>query len=109
MCGICFLTMPGPLSSMMSLHSPSSWFLISTWISGGMPTSSQASSALSTPSLTLVMSALVELPNPRMCLFRSKNSATEISFCFFARSSAVICGKINHPFYVMKMHPVLVI
>ena len=54
-----------------------------------MPASSQASSELSTASLTVVSSALAGLSNPSRCRFFVKNSLTEISRCFEAIDSAV--------------------
>src|SRR6266478_8660925 len=50
-----------------------------TATSGRMPASSQASSALSTASLTQVSSAFRGLSKPRRCRFLVKNSETEIS------------------------------
>src|SRR6266481_5005678 len=50
-----------------------------TATSGRIPASSQASSALSTASLTQVSSALRGLSNPSRCRFLVKNSDTEIS------------------------------
>src|SRR5438552_18714001 len=50
-----------------------------TTTSGRIPASSQASSALSTASLTQVSSALRGLSKPRRCRFLVKNSETEIS------------------------------
>src|SRR5206468_13068394 len=50
-----------------------------TATSGRIPASSQASSALSTASLTQVSSAFRGLSNPRRCRFLVKNSETEIS------------------------------
>src|SRR5438477_8631998 len=57
--------------------------------SGRIPASSQASSALSTASLTQVRSALRGLSNPRRWRFLVKNSATEISRCRAPISTAV--------------------
>ena len=54
-----------------------------------MPASSQASSELSTASLTVVKRALRELSNPSKCLFLAKNSLTETSRCLVAIDSAV--------------------
>src|SRR5437867_5568477 len=48
-------------------------------MSGRIPASSQASSALSTASLTQVSRALRGLSKPRRCRFLVKNSETEIS------------------------------
>ena len=50
-----------------------------TQISGRMPASSQASSELSTASLTVVSSALRGLSKPSRWRFLAKNSLTEIS------------------------------
>ncbi len=47
----------------------------------GVRAKSRAASVLMT---LIAMSALVGLSKPRMCLFLSKNSDTDISFCFFA-------------------------
>src|SRR5262245_59046881 len=58
---------------------PSATISSFTAISGRMPASSHASSALSTASLTHVRSALRGLSNPRRCRFLVKNSETEIS------------------------------
>jgi hypothetical protein len=60
-----------------------------TQISGRMPASSQASSELSTASLTVVSSALRGLSNPSRCRFLAKNSLTEMSRCLAAIDSAV--------------------
>ena len=54
-----------------------------------MPASSQASSELSTASLTAVSSALRGLSNPSRWRFFVKNSLTEISRCCLASCSAV--------------------
>ena len=74
--------MPGPLSSVCS--SKISFFesilLILTLISGSILASSQASSELSTASLTAVIIERCKESNPRKCLFFSKNS--EIAICF---------------------------
>ena len=59
-------------------------------MSGRMPASSQASSELSTASFTVVRSALRGLSNPSRWRFFAKNSATEMSRCFVAISSAVL-------------------
>src|SRR5262245_5316302 len=56
---------------------------------GRIPASSQASSELSTASLTVVSSALRGLSNPSRCRFFAKNSLTAISFCLRAIVSAV--------------------
>ncbi len=90
MFGICFLTIPGPLSSTMTRNLSFSMSMISTCISGSMPASSHASMELSTASLTTVSNAFLLLSKPRRCLFLSKNSATLMSRCFFASSSAVV-------------------
>src|SRR6266849_4713583 len=52
-----------------------------TTTSGRIPASSEASSALSTASLTQVSRALRGLSNPSRCRFLVKNSETEISRC----------------------------
>src|ERR1700722_10461584 len=54
-----------------------------------MPASSQASSELSTASLTVVRSALAGLSKPRRCRFLVKNSLTEMSRWRVAMVSAV--------------------
>src|SRR2546426_7680027 len=91
--------MPGPLSSMTTTYSSFSVRRISTPISGSISASPAASSPLSTASLTAVSNARVGESYPRICLFRSKNSETEISRCFFASSSAIeIDGTLSHPF-----------
>src|SRR6476619_6251983 len=54
-----------------------------------MAASSQASSELSTASLTVVRRAFLGLSKPRRCLFFAKNSLTEMSRCFVAIDSAV--------------------
>ena len=54
-----------------------------------MPASSQASSELSTASLTVVSSALAGLSKPSRCRFLVKNSLTEISRWRVAIDSAV--------------------
>src|SRR5881409_4115521 len=81
--------MPGPLSVTVIRKrvawlrgggdSPLATACTSTATSGRIPPSSQASSALSTASLTQVSSALRGLSNPRRCRFLVKNSETEIS------------------------------
>src|SRR5512136_2527965 len=63
-------------------------FLMLIKISGSTCASSQASSALSTASLIVVITPRVGESNPRRCLFFSKNSATLILRCCFASSSA---------------------
>ncbi len=60
-----------------------------TQISGRMPASSQASSELSTASLTVVSSALRGLSKPSRWRFLAKNSLTEISRCLAAIDWAV--------------------
>src|SRR5215475_8021162 len=87
--GICWRTIPGPLSVTV-IRKRLAWLggggasplatastLMTT--SGRIPASSQASSALSTASLTQVSSAFRGLSNPRRCRFLVKNSETEIS------------------------------
>src|SRR5215469_2435927 len=54
-----------------------------------MPASSQASSELSTASLTAVRRAFLGLSKPSRCLFFAKNSLTDMSRCFAAIDSAV--------------------
>ena len=54
-----------------------------------MPASSQASSELSTASLTVVSKALRELSKPSKCRFLAKNSLTDTSRCLVAIDSAV--------------------
>ena len=71
------------------MYSVFSIFSILTVISGRTPASSHASRLLSTASLTDVINALVSESKPSICLFFSKNSETEISFCFFASSWAI--------------------
>src|SRR3989338_6628550 len=88
--GICWRTMPGPLSLTVTrklfawlggggagplLGAPSTV----TATSGRRPASSHASSALSTASLTHVRSALRGLSKPSRWRFLVKNSETEIS------------------------------
>ncbi len=94
----CLRTMPGPLSVMVTRYRPGlvafGGAMISsilTSMSGRMDASSQASSALSTASLTVVRSAFRGLSKPRRCLFLAKNSETEISRCFSAMVSAFAC------------------
>src|SRR5438105_2384134 len=87
--GICWRTMPGPLSVMVMRNRvawlgggaapPLATASSLTATSGRIPASSQASSALSTASLTQVSSALRGLSKPRRCRFLVKNSETEIS------------------------------
>ena len=87
--GICSLTMPGPLSSIIiaTLSPPASSML--TMISGSIPASSHASRELSTPSLTAVSRLRGAESKPSICLFFSKNSAILMARCFFASSSAI--------------------
>src|SRR3989442_9893895 len=87
--GTCFFTIPGPLSSTTTRNSSLSTLLTSTRTSGRTSASSHASRLFSTPSLTAVRRAFVGESYPRICLFRSKNSETLISRCFFASSSAM--------------------
>src|SRR5262249_8167796 len=88
--GICSRTIPGPLSAIVirkrvacdgaGKGSPLTGATsILTMMSGRIPASSQASSELSTASLTQVRSALRGLSNPSRCRFLVKNSETEIS------------------------------
>jgi hypothetical protein len=81
--------MPGPLSWIETRKRVSATCLIATRMSGRMLASSQASSELSTPSFTVVSSAFDGLSNPSRWRFLAKNSDTEMSRCFLARSSAV--------------------
>src|SRR5438128_150563 len=100
--GICWRTMPGPLSVTVIRKrlawvggggvSPLATTSTLTTTSGRIPASSQASSALSTPSLTQVSSAFRGLSNPRRCRFLVKNSETEISRCRAPNSTAVTAG-----------------
>ena len=87
--GICCLTMPGPLSVTV-IRKRVAWLAggggpplptasTLTTMSGRIPASSQASSALSTASLTQVSRAFRGLSKPRRCRFFVKNSETEIS------------------------------
>src|SRR3989454_116847 len=87
--GICWRTIPGPLS-LIVIRKRVAWLAGGgapafaatsslTTTSGRIPASSQASRALSTASLTQVRSALRGLSNPRRCRFLVKNSETEIS------------------------------
>src|SRR5712691_9013870 len=89
--GICWRTMPGPLSVTVT-RKRVAWLagggapLLGatssvTTTSGRMPASSHASSALSTASLTQVRSAFLGLSKPSRCRFLVKNSETEISRC----------------------------
>src|SRR5438445_3675879 len=100
--GICWRRMPGPLSVTVIRKrlawvggggvSPLATASTLTTTSGRIPASSQASSALSTPSLTQVSSAFRGLSNPRRCRFLVKNSETEISRCRAPNSTAVTAG-----------------
>src|SRR5258705_2804915 len=88
--GICWRTMPGPLSATVT-RKRVAWLagggaspLLGatsrvTTTSGRMPASSEASRALSTASLTQVRSALRGLSKPSRWRFLVKNSETEIS------------------------------
>src|SRR5258705_5947418 len=88
--GICWRTMPGPLSATVT-RKRVAWLagggaspLLGatsrvTTTSGRMPASSEASSALSTASLTQVRSALRGLSKPSRWRFLVKNSETEMS------------------------------
>src|SRR3990167_8827324 len=88
--GICWRTMPGPLSVTVTRKRvawlagggaaplPGATSTVTT-TSGRMPASSAASSALSTASLTQVRSALRGLSKPSRWRFLVKNSETEIS------------------------------
>ena len=60
-----------------------------------MPASSQASSELSTASLTVVSSALRGLSNPSKCRFLAKNSLTEIVRCLAAMDCAVAFRRLR--------------
>ena len=81
MSGICLRTMPGPLScTPIRNRAPlSPTCSIWTQISGRMPASSQASSELSTASLTLVSRAFRGESKPSRWRFLAKNSLTEMS------------------------------
>jgi hypothetical protein len=68
-----------------------------TVTSGRISASSQASSALSTASLTVVSSALRLLSKPSRCRFLAKNSETEISRCFSASSWALVASRLTAP------------
>src|SRR6266404_2741641 len=75
--GICWRTMPGPLSATVTRKRVA-------WLAGGgasplLGASSEASSALSTASLTQVRSALRGLSKPSRWRFLVKNSETEMS------------------------------
>ena len=71
--------MPGPLSCTPILNRLAAVGSMWTQISGRMPASSQASSELSTASLTVVSSAFRGLSKPSRWRFLVKNSLTEIS------------------------------
>src|SRR5215467_1646466 len=60
-----------------------------------MPASSQASSELSTASLTAVRRAFLGLSKPSKCLFFAKNSLTDISRCLAAIDSAVTARRFG--------------
>src|SRR5579864_2061972 len=60
-----------------------------------MPASSQASSELSTASLTAVRRAFLGLSKPSRCLFFAKNSLTDMSRCFAAIDSAVTAQRFG--------------
>src|SRR3989449_5410789 len=100
--GICWRMIPGPLSVTVirkrfawlggSGGSPLATASTLTTTSGRIPASSQASSALSTASLTQVSSALRGLSNPRRWRFLVKNSETEISRCRAPISMAETVG-----------------
>ena len=88
--GICWRTMPGPLSMTVTrkrvawlaatgASSPLDATSSVTTTSGRMPASSAASSALSTASLTQVSRAFRGLSKPSRWRFLVKNSETEIS------------------------------
>jgi len=87
--GMAFLTIPGPLSSTLTRNSSFSVLSTVTTISGSTSASSQASKELSTASLMPMISAFDWESKPNMWRLRSKNSETDISFCFFASSSAI--------------------
>ena len=57
--------------------------------SGGIPASSQASRELSTASLIPINNDFDLESKPRICLFFSKNSVTEISCCLVASLCAI--------------------
>src|SRR4029450_5835682 len=87
--GICWRTIPGPLSATVirkrlgwlagGAGSPVAAAPTPTTTSGRIPASSHASRALSTASLTHVSSALRGLSKPSRWRFLVKNSETEIS------------------------------
>src|SRR2546425_3525917 len=100
--GICWRTMPGPLSETVIRKrlawvggggvSPLATASTLTTTSGRIPASSQASSALSTPSLTQVSSAFRGLSSPRRCGFLVKTSETETSRSRAPNATAVTAG-----------------
>src|SRR5437660_1952784 len=108
--GICWRTIPGPLSITVT-RKRVAWLgggggaplatatSTLTRTSGRMPASSAASSALSTASLTHVRSALRGLSNPSRWRFLVKNSETEISRCRVPISTAemVVVGLAGFP------------
>ena len=75
---------PGPLSSIDILNSSFARLPILTLNSGNITACSQASTLLSTPSLTAVISECVGVSNPNMCRCCSKNSDTGMSLCSLA-------------------------
>src|SRR5436190_6256552 len=100
--GICWRTMPGPLSATV-IRKRVAWLAGGggpplatgsslTTTSGRIPASSQASSALSTASFTHVSSAFRGLSNPSRWRFLVKNSETEISRWRAPISTAVTVG-----------------
>src|SRR5215472_12023244 len=95
MSGICFLTMPGPLSWTPILYRLGPVASTGTQSSGTMPASSQASRELSTASLTAVRRAFLGLSKPSRCLFFAKNSLTDMSRCFAAMDSAVTARRFG--------------
>ena len=86
--GICCFTIPGPLSSIITINLSCVVCLISTFTFGRIFASSHASKALSTPSFIVVDKDFRGLSKPNRCLFFVKNSEIEISLCFFACSKA---------------------
>ena len=101
--GICWRTMPGPLSVMLTRKRSSAVCWMATPISGRMPASSHASRELSTASFTVVSSALRGLSNPSRWRFFRKNSDTEISRCFSAMLSAVSAAATFFEFLAMVL------
>src|SRR5215510_321328 len=98
--GMCWRTMPGPLSATVMQNllawlgatgSPFDTTSSLTVTSGRMPASSQASRALSTASFTQVKSDLRGLSKPSRWRFLVKNSETEISRWRAPISTAVTC------------------